>query len=134
MTARILLVDGDVWMQRVVISALRHQDFCIETANDGFTGLNAAMRSHPDLVISDVLMPRMNGWRLVRQLRAQREFAGTPFMFLSGLASPETRRHSFRLGADDFLPKPFDPRELVVRVQSVLRRRVRAARGRPFQA
>jgi len=121
MEARILLVDGDKWMQRVVMSALQAEDFAIVTAADGCAALQSALAHPPNLIISDVLVPRMNGWRLVRRLRAQRQFADTPFIFLSRLACPESRRHSFRLGADDYLQKPVQPRELVVRVRNALR-------------
>jgi len=121
MATRILLVDGDEWMQRVVMSALQGEDLAIDTAADGCAALQSALAHPPNLIISDVLVPRMNGWRLVRRLRAQRQFADTPFMFLTRLACPESRRHSFRLGADDYLQKPVQPRELIVRVRSALR-------------
>ncbi len=121
MEARILLVDGDRWMQRVVMSALQAEDFAIVTAADGCAALQSALAHPPNLIISDVLVPRMNGWRLVRRLRAQRQFADTPFIFLTRLACPESRRHSFRLGADDYLQKPVQPRELIVRVRNALR-------------
>lgn len=122
MEAKILLVDGDRWMQRVVMSALGSQEYRIHTACDGFGGLAQALAEPPDLVISDIVMPGMSGWRLVRKLRSQRRLARTPFMFLTRLASPETRRHSFRLGADDFVTKPCHPRELELRVAGLLRR------------
>lgn len=122
MTTRLLLVDGDAWNHRLIMSALRHKDYQIETATDGCTALARAMHRPPHLVISDVLVPQMSGWRLLRRLRAQKELAGTPFMVLTGLSSPETRRHSFRLGADDHLIKPFDPRDLAVRVHNAVRR------------
>jgi CheY-like chemotaxis protein len=88
----------------------------------GCAALQSALARRPNLIISDVIMPGMNGWRLCRKLRAQRQFADTPFMFLTRLACPESRRHSFRLGADDVLHKPVQPRELIVRVRGALRR------------
>jgi len=109
-------------MQRVIMSALQDQDFAIDTAGDGCAAMQSALAHRPDLIISDVLMPGMNGWRLCRKLRAQRQFAATPFMFLTRLTCPESRRHSFRLGADDVLHKPVQPRELIVRVRGALRR------------
>lgn len=121
MEARILLVDGDRWMQRVIMSALQ-DEFVIDTAEDGCTALQSALAHPPNLIISDVLVPRMSGWRLVRKLRAHQRFADTPFMFLTNLDSAESRRHSFRLGADDVLHKPVQPRELLVRVRGALRR------------
>ena len=122
MEAKILLIDGDRWMQRVVISALQGQDYRITTASDGFGGLARALADPPNLIISDIMMPGMSGWRLARKLRASRQLASTPFMFLTSLACAESRRHSFRLGADDYVRKPCHPRELAVRVANVLQR------------
>lgn len=136
MEARILLVDGDRWAQRVVMSALGDRDYRIDTASDGIIGLARALHDPPNLVISDVRMPGMSGWRLVRRLRAYRQLAGTAYIFLTGMNCPESRRHSLRLGADDYLIKPCHPRELALRVANVLRRgrtRVREPeRGRGF--
>lgn len=138
MEAKILLVDGDRWMQRVVISALRDQEYRVHTARDGFGGLASALADPPDLIISDIVMPGMSGWRLVRRLRAHRQLARTPFMFFTRLACPESRRHSLRLGADDYVIKPCDPRELALRVEGLLRRASQATGasrwgGRPPQ-
>jgi DNA-binding response OmpR family regulator len=130
MEARILLVDGDRWAQRVVMSALGDRDYRIDTASDGIIGLARALRDPPNLVISDVRMPGMSGWRLVRRMRAYRQLAGTAYIFLSTMACPESRRHSLRLGADDYLIKPCHPRELALRVANVLRRGRTPARGR----
>ena len=129
MEAKILVVDGDQWMHGLVKSALRGEDYAITTAGDGIIALAKALSDPPELVISDVCMPGMSGWRLVRTLRAHRRLAGTSFMFLTGMASRASRRHGFRLGADDYLQKPFHPGELALRVASVLRRA--RAQGRP---
>jgi DNA-binding response OmpR family regulator len=129
MEAKILLVDGDRWMQRVVMSALADQDYAVHTARDGFGGLASAMADPPDLIISDILVPGMSGWRLVRRLRSNRTLARTPFMFLTRLASAESRRHSFRLGADDYMLKPCHPNELQLRVAGLLRRAREAGAG-----
>ena len=84
--------------------------------------LAQAIDDPPDLVISDVMMPGMNGWTLVRELRFHPRLALTPFIFLTSLVSSEDKLRGFRLGADDYLPKPFQPEELALRVASVLRR------------
>ncbi len=119
---KILVVDDDPWTQRVVIAALREQNHQIVTASDGAIALAKATADPPDLVISDVMMPSMSGWTLVRRLRAHRELALIPFIFLTALGSAEDKLRGFRLGADDYLPKPFRPEELALRVASVLRR------------
>jgi CheY-like chemotaxis protein len=131
MKPKILVVDGDQWMHGMVQSALRDEDYAITTAGDGIIGLAKALGDPPALVISDVRMRGMSGWRLVRTMRAQRRFAGTAFMFLTEMASTESRRHGFRLGADDYLQKPFHPRELALRVANVLRRARSQARPKP---
>jgi DNA-binding response OmpR family regulator len=129
MKPKILVVDGDQWMHGLVESALRDEDYAITTAGNGMLGLARALGDPPALVISDVRMRGMSGWRLIRTMRAQRRFAGTAFMFLTDMSSTESRRHGFRLGADDYLQKPFHPRELALRVASVLRRA--RARSKP---
>ena len=131
MTPKILVVDGDQWMHGLVRSALRDEDYAITTAGDGIIALTRALEDPPELVISDVRMRGMSGWRLVRTMRAQRRFTGTAFMFLTDMGSTESRRHGFRLGADDYLHKPFHPRELALRVASVLRRSRAQARPKP---
>lgn len=122
MPAKILVVDDDPWIQRVVVAALRDQEYALTTASDGTVALAKAMADPPDLVISDVMMPGMSGWTLVTRLRASPRLALTPFIFLTALDSAEDKLQGFRLGADDYLPKPFRPEELAARVASVLRR------------
>ena len=122
MEARILIVDDDPWTPEVVSSALRDGDYVFSTARDGCVALAKALREPPQLVISGVRMPGMSGWRLVRKLRAHRRLAATPFIFLTDMKEAASRRHGFRVGADDYLSKPCDPRELALRVASALRR------------
>lgn len=122
METRILIVDDDPWTPEVIGSALRDGDYSLSTARDGCVALAKALREPPSLVISDVRMPGMSGWRLIRKLRAHRRLAATPFIFLTDMTSTASRRHGFRVGADDYLDKPCDPRELALRVASALRR------------
>lgn len=121
-TPKVLVVDDDPWTQRVVIMALRGLNLQTSTADDGTIALAQAIADPPDLVISDVVMPGMCGWTLVRELRFHPQLALTPFIFLTSLVSSEDKLRGFRLGADDYLPKPFQPEELALRVASVLRR------------
>lgn len=122
MEARILVVDGDPWFHGIVRSALRGRGYAITAAADGVVALARALIDPPHLVISDVRVPGIDGWRLVRKLRSSRKLADTPFIFLSELCTAEHRRRGLILGADDYLPKPFDPEELALRVAGVLRR------------
>jgi CheY-like chemotaxis protein len=126
--AKILLVDDDPWSLRIATSALSGLGYGLDTASDGATALAKALVSPPDLVISDVMMPGMSGWTLVCRVRSHRQLAFIPFIFLTSLDSRHDRLKGFRLGADDYLPKPFQPEELELRVASVLRRRDAIAR------
>ena len=130
METKILIVGEDAWTPQIVGSALRDGDYCFSLARDGCVALAKALRDPPHLVISDVRMPGVSGWRLVRKLRAHHRLATTPFIFLTDMTSTASRRHGFRVGADDYLDKPCDPRELALRVSNVLRRgRSRGGQG-----
>jgi CheY-like chemotaxis protein len=104
----------------MVTAVLQKRGYTIATAGDGAAGLQVATQDPPDLVITDVMMPRMDGWTFVKNLRAQTRFALVPVIFLTALASDDDRIRGFRLGADDYLPKPFRFDELDLRVANVL--------------
>ncbi len=95
----------------------------VQVASNGAGALTKAIFAPPDLVISDVLMPGMDGWALVRRVRAHPRLAFVPFIFLSALSSADDILRGFRLGADDYLPKPFSPEVLIERVSTALERR-----------
>ncbi len=122
MPSKILVVDDDPWTQRLVIAALRGQLYETRTAGDGAAALERAFEETPDLIISDIIMPKMDGWSLVRNVRAIPSLSLVPFIFLTSLTHAEDVVRGFGLGADDYLPKPFWPDELAARVASVLRR------------
>ena len=119
----VLVVDDDSWVVKMVKSTLEKHGHQVVTAADGEQGLKMALRHMPDLVISDVMMPNLDGWAFVKQLRARPEFAFVPVIFLSALSSDEDRIRGFQLGADDYLPKPFRFEELDQRVATALRQR-----------
>src|SRR5436190_18160755 len=108
----ILVVDDDEWSVRMVSSLLSARGYRIATAGDGQEGLIRAKQSHPDLIITDVVMPDMDGWAFVKHLRADPMFAFTPVILLTGLNSNEDRIKGFKLGVDDYLAKPFHVEEL----------------------
>src|SRR5262245_41567346 len=120
--SRILVVDDDAWILRMVSTILEKRGHEVDTARDGEEGLAKALASPPDLIISDVMMPRLDGWALVKQLRSRPELALVPVIFLTALGSEDDRIRGFRLGADDYLPKPFRFEELDLRVAKTLRR------------
>jgi CheY-like chemotaxis protein len=121
---RILVVDDDQWILRMVTTVLEKRGYEILTALDGEEGFRVAVASKPDVVITDVMMPRMDGWTLVKALRSKAEFAFVPVVFLTALGSDEDRIKGFRLGADDYLPKPFRFEELDLRVANALKRKI----------
>jgi DNA-binding response OmpR family regulator len=106
----------------MVATVLEKRGYSVETAVDGEDALERALIRPPDLLITDVMMPRMDGWALVKALRARPELAILPVIFLTALSSDEDRIRGCRLGADDYVPKPFRFEELDLRVAKTLRR------------
>ncbi len=121
MPKRVLIVDDDPWIRRMVGTVIERRGHQVETAREGKEGLDKALQFRPDLIISDVMMPGMDGWSFVRALRAHREMSLIPVIFLTALNKEEDRILGFRLGADDYLAKPFRFEELDLRVERVLR-------------
>lgn len=116
---RILVVEDDATVAQVITGYLQRADYVPMVAPDGLMGLELARRMSPDLVVLDVMLPGLNGIEFCRELRTQSE---VPVIILTSLGAEEDRLRGLEVGADDYLTKPFSPRELVLRVQSVLRR------------
>ncbi|MFF8268404.1 response regulator transcription factor [Streptomyces sp. NPDC016562] len=121
--ARVLVVDDDPTVAEVVTGYLARAGFTVEHAADGATALASAGRTWPDLVVLDLMLPGMDGLDVCRRLRAS---GPVPVVMLTARGDEEDRIAGLELGADDYVTKPFSPRELVLRVESVLRR----SRGR----
>jgi DNA-binding response OmpR family regulator len=122
MAPHVLVADDDAWILRMVATVLEKRGYSVETAVDGEDALERALARTPDLLITDVMMPKMDGWSLVRQLRSHAELALLPVIFLTALSSEDDRIRGFRLGADDYVTKPFRFEELDLRVAKTLRR------------
>jgi CheY-like chemotaxis protein len=120
---RILLVDDDEWISAGVQAVLEARNFEVLTAPDGASGLDIARDQFPDLIISDVVMPEMDGWTFVRHLRSDPRFALVPVLFLTSKGSPLDRISGFQLGADDYIAKPLNLHELPRRVMKALAQR-----------
>jgi DNA-binding response OmpR family regulator len=118
----VLVADDDAWILRMVATVLEKRGYSVETAVDGEDALARALARVPDLLITDVMMPKVDGWSLVRQLRSHAELAMMPVIFLTALSSEDDRIRGFRLGADDYVTKPFRFEELDLRVAKTLRR------------
>jgi DNA-binding response OmpR family regulator len=116
---RILVVDDDPTVAEVVARYLAREGFDVETESDGQAALDRALAAPPDLVVLDLMLPRLDGLEVFRRLRA---VAPVPTIMLTARGDEEDRVAGLDLGADDYLAKPFSPRELTARVKSVLRR------------
>lgn len=121
----IVVVDDDPIQSKRAADAFRERGDTVRTARDGLEGLALCLKKSPDAVLTDVQMPKMDGWQLVRMLRARPAFAGMPIIFLTTLSSETDRLLGYRIGVDDYLPKPYDTAELVSRVQSAVKRAAR---------
>ncbi|HVZ44869.1 MAG TPA: heavy metal response regulator transcription factor [Ramlibacter sp.] len=116
---RILIVEDEPKTAAYVRKGLTEQGYVVDVASDGFDGLHLATTSNYDLVLLDVMLPGLNGWELLEGLR---ERQATPVLFLSARDEVEDRVKGLKLGADDYLVKPFAFSELLARVQNILRR------------
>ncbi len=122
MLKRLLLVDDEPNLLRAVSVALRGEGFEITTARSGREALIAIAQNLPDLIVSDVRMPGMDGFQLARKLRASSHSALIPIVFLTAKDETEDRIEGFESGVDVYLTKPFEPDELVAVIKNILSR------------
>ncbi|MCH8801155.1 MAG: response regulator transcription factor [Chloroflexi bacterium] len=120
--SKILVVDDDPNVVELVRLYLERDGHEVLTANDGVTGLEMAREEQPDLIVLDLMMPRMDGMEVCRTLRAE---SSVPVIMLTAMVEEDNRLAGLDLGADDYVTKPFSPRELAARVRAVLRRTAR---------
>ncbi len=120
--ATILVVDDDAVIITLAQAALGAHGHRVLEANSGEAAIALFVDEIPDLVVTDIVMPGMDGFALASSLRDDERTRDIPVIFLSGMSSRETRQAAFRVGAADFLPKPFSPEELVHRVANALSR------------
>jgi pilus assembly protein CpaE len=130
----IVLVDDDRVIQKMVGGFLERRGYQVRKASDGIEALQLIHESVPDMVITDVRMPELNGIELTSRLRGSHRTAGVPILMFSEMGAPPDALAGYAVGADDYLPKPFELAILEAKVQSLLRRStglsVRANRGR----
>ncbi|QOY88475.1 response regulator transcription factor [Paludibaculum fermentans] len=115
----ILVIDDDVEMTEMLGEYLEPEGFVIEVCHDGDTGLKLALQPQWQLIVLDVMLPRLNGFEVLRRLR---ESSPVPVIMLTARGDAIDRVVGLQSGADDYLPKPFDPQEFVARVKAILRR------------
>lgn len=122
MTAHLLLVDDDPGIRLALQAFLEDAGFSVSVARNAIEGLEIAEKTHPDLVISDIMMPQVDGYRFLQKLRAQPRFRFTPVIFLTAKGQTAERIQGYRHGCDAYMPKPGDPDELVAIVHNLLER------------
>lgn len=119
---KILVVDDDPLMRRIVTQSLERAAYELMEAESGVSGIQCAIEQHPDLILLDVMMPEMDGFEVIRRLRMHPMTQGVPIILLTALGEMSEKVYGMQLGADDYMTKPFDPRELRARVQAHLKR------------
>ena len=118
---RILIVDDEAVVVNVLGAILTHHGFDVESASDGLEGLARAKESHPDLILLDIMMPKMNGFETCRYLKNGSGTQSIPVVMFTSQADRKSRIQALEAGANDFLGKPVDSSELVVRVNNLLK-------------
>jgi DNA-binding response OmpR family regulator len=125
MSHKLLMIEDDARLAAMVADYLTQSGFAVSQSADGQQGLAAVQASAPDLVILDLMLPDMDGLEVCRRIRAlPGALARTPVLMLTAKGDPMDRIIGLEIGADDYLPKPFEPRELLARIRAVLRRHV----------
>lgn len=122
MSKRLLLVDDEPNLLIAVAAVLRGEGYEVVTARNGREALAHVAKAGPDLIVSDVRMPGMDGYELARRLRSTPSFALIPIVFLSAKDETQDRVEGFRSGVDVYLTKPFEPSELIAVIQGILQR------------
>ena len=121
MRKKILIVDDEPDIVNLLKYNLETEGYDVVSANNGKAALEKA-REHPDLIVLDVMMPQMDGWEVIRQLKKKEETASIPVLFLTAKDSEIDEVLGLELGADDYITKPISPRKIIARIKTILRR------------
>jgi len=128
MSSQLLMIEDDTRLANMVGEYLGQSGFEVSHAGDGLGGLTRLQELAPDLVILDLMLPDIDGLEVCRRIRSlQGDVAQVPVLMLTAKGDPMDRIIGLELGADDYLPKPFEPRELLARIRAILRRRTEGA-------
>jgi len=123
MSAQLLLVDDEPGVREAVKDYLEESDFSVEVASNATDAWQMLQQKTPDLVISDIMMPQVDGYQFLKQMRDDPRFKSLPVVFLTARGMTSDRILGYQAGCDAYLPKPFDPDELVAIVENLLERR-----------
>jgi DNA-binding response OmpR family regulator len=118
--ASVLVVDDDPVVRRMLQLSFESEGFNVLTAGDGFEGLERIRSDHPDVVVLDIMMPKLDGMKVMRELNEDDELRGTPVILLSAKATSLDIELGLKAGAADYVTKPCDPIDLIDRVRSLL--------------
>ncbi|WP_217585402.1 response regulator transcription factor [Lentibacillus saliphilus] len=118
-TTKVLVVDDEERIRRLIRMYLEREDYIVEEAQDGTEALEKAINDDFHVILLDIMMPEMNGIDVCREIRKEKE---TPIIMLTAKGEESNRVQGFEVGADDYIVKPFSPREVVLRVKAILRR------------
>jgi len=121
---RILVVDDELAISELVSEALKRQGFRVETASDGDSALEKAETTLPDLILLDLMLPKLDGWEVCRRLKNQPSTKRIPIMMLTARRDEREVIAGLEIGADDYLKKPFSLGELIARVKALIRRSI----------
>lgn len=119
---KVLVVDDEVDVTELLSYHLKQRDYSVQTVNDPRTAFEATKTFRPHLIILDVMMPQMSGIQVCRMIRAEKALREIPIIFLSAKTEEGDRIEGFESGADDYVCKPFSPKELMLRVLTILKR------------
>jgi len=120
--SRILIVDDDVALLGALATALEVAGYAVRTLNDSCRAMEEISICRPHLIVLDVMMPSVDGWHVLHEIRSTKSTASIPVIMLTAADSDSAKCHGYELGADDYLTKPFSVRELRCRIKAVLRR------------
>jgi DNA-binding NarL/FixJ family response regulator len=129
MEGRLLLVDDEPGLREAVQAYLEDSGFTVEVASNARDGWELLQQTSPDLVISDIMMPQVDGYQFLKQMREDERFQALPVVFLTARGMTSDRIQGYQAGCDAYLSKPFDPDELVAIVGNLLERRAAANRA-----
>lgn len=118
----ILVIEDEVDIAELICFNLRRHHYKALVAHDGVTGLEMARYHHPDLVVLDLMLPRMDGMSVFKDMRNRQETSDIPVLMLTAKAQLQDRIAGLEMGAEDYLVKPFSPKELMLRIKTILRR------------
>jgi uncharacterized protein (TIGR02266 family) len=118
----LIVVDDEEVHRARTAEVFRRRGDVVYTGNDGFEGLALCLKESPDVILADVQMPRMDGWQLLRMIRARPSMASVPVVFLTTLGGEEERLKGYRLGVDDYIPKPWQEDDMRMRVDRLVSR------------